>query len=254
MIVKSEKDIECLRRAGRMLAAVLQEAATLAVPGVTTAELDLAAERHIRAEGGVPAFLNYKPDGARYPYPAVMCISINDEVVHGIPSEVRVLAQGDLVTLDLGLSYEGYFVDSAVTICVGRMPTPDEARLLEGTKEALHVAIAAVHVGGHIGDIGAAAEVVADKYKLSIIEELGGHAVGKSVHEKPFIPNVGEVGQGPKIVAGMVLAIEPIFSLGSEDITLDEDEWTYRTDDGSLAAHFEHTILVTKDGVEVLTK
>ena len=253
MIATTQSDIDTLRQAGSILAQVLRDTALLVKPGTTTAALDLAAEESIRAQGAVPAFLNYKPQGATYPYPAVLCVSINDEVVHGIPSEERILAEGDVVALDLGLSYKGLFVDHAVTVCVGE---GDDAaqKLLAGTKEALSVAISAVKAGGHVGDIGAAVEGVARKYNLAIVTDLGGHAVGKSVHEKPFIANAGTAGTGEKLVEGMVLAIEPILTEGRGAITLAEDEWTYRTRDHSRAAHFEHTILITKDGAEILTK
>ena len=252
MIAKTEHDFEMLRKAGAILSAVLSELEPLLTPGTTTAQLDLAAEEGIRARGAVPAFLNYKPGGAAYAYPAVLCVSVNDAVVHGIPSEVEVLKKGDVVTIDLGLSYEGYFVDSARTLCVGTA-SAKTANLLRGTKEALAAAVAAVKAGGRVGDIGAAVEKVAKQFKLSIVEELGGHAVGKSVHEKPFIPNVGTAGKGEVLVPGLVIAIEPILTNGRGDITLARDQWTYKTKDGSTAAHFEQTIIVTEDGCEVLT-
>lgn len=253
MIATTQSDIDTLRQAGKILAQVLRDTAALVKPGVTTAALDLAAEESIRAHGAVPAFLNYKPIGAAYPYPAVLCVSVNDEVVHGIPTEAHVLHEGDVVTLDLGLSYNGLFVDSAITVCVGEGDAAAQ-KLLAGTKEALSVAIGAIKAGGRVGDIGAAVETVARKYNLAIVTDLGGHAVGKSVHEKPFIANTGTAGTGEKLVEGMVLAIEPILTEGKGAITLAEDEWTYRTRDHSRAAHFEHTILVTREGAEILTK
>ena len=252
MIAKTENEIIELRHAGKILSMVLSETLKLAKEGVTSAELDLAAERLIRDEGAVPAFLHYKPSGAKFPYPAVLCVSINDEVVHGIPSEERALTQGDVVTLDLGLSYNGYFVDSARTVCVGEGDMQAK-KLLDGTREALAAAVSAARPGGHIGDIGAAVEAVARRYGLGVVAELGGHAVGKSVHEKPFIGNVGVVGEGEKILEGMVLALEPIFAEKKGGISLLEDQWTYVTRDGSRTAHFEQTILVRKEGAEILT-
>jgi len=252
MIAKTADEINNLRIAGKILAGVLVDVAKLVKPGVSTAELDLAAEKIIREKGGVPAFLGYKPEGAAYPYPATLCVSINDEVVHGLPSEDRILKEGDIVSLDEGLSYNEYFVDHAVTLCVGEADEKTK-KLLQANREALDVAIAAAQVGGHIGDIGAAVEKVAKKYNVGIVQDLGGHAVGKAVHEKPFIPNEGEEGKGEKLVEGLVIAIEPMFAEGKGAIKLDKDEWTYRMRDGSRAAHFEHTVLLTKDGPEILT-
>ena len=252
MIAKTDIEIENLRHAGKILSSVIAACMERVGEGVTTAELDLFVEKMIREEGAVPAFLNYKPSGAKFPFPAALCISVNDEVVHGIPSEEHVLTLGDMVTLDLGLSYNGYFVDSARTMFVG----PGDAKgqkLLDGTREALTAAVNAARAGGRVGDIGAAVEAAARRYQLSVVEELGGHAVGKTVHEKPFIANFGEVGEGEKIVEGHVLALEPILSEGKGKISLMEDQWTYVTRDGSRAAHFEQTILITKDGAEILT-
>lgn len=268
MIVTTQEEIKALRAAGKILAGVLKDVAALAKEGVSTAELDLAAEHAIRARGAVPSFLNYQPDGAAYPYPAALCVAINDEVVHGIPNERRRLRKGDVLSLDAGLSYQGYYVDAARTMRVGyvedgvvtgeRSLMNDEGdaaarTLVLGTREALQGAIAAARVGGHIGDIGAAIVRVARKYKLGVVEDLGGHGVGASVHEKPFIPNDGKEGEGDVIVAGMVLAIEPMLAEGKGAIILDEDEWTYRMQDGKRAAHFEETVLVTEAGPEILT-
>jgi methionyl aminopeptidase len=252
MIAKTDIELENLRHAGKVLSYVIKETMKAAQEGVTTADLDLLAEKLIREEGAVPAFLNYKPRGAKYPYPAALCVSVNDEVVHGIPSKEHVLQKGDMVTLDLGLSYNGYFVDSARTLFVGE-GDPKGQKLMDATREALSVAIQAAKVGGRVGDIGAAVEVVARRYSFAVVEELGGHAVGKGVHEKPFIANFGVVGEGEKLVDGLVLALEPILSEGKGTISLMEDEWTYVTRDGSRAAHFEQTILLTPDGPEILT-
>lgn len=253
MIAKTEEEINNLRTAGKALAEVLRELSAQVRPGIATSTLDLAAEEAIRTRGCKPAFLGYKPEGARRPFPAVLCVSINEEIVHGIPSQERVLQEGDIVTLDLGLSYQGYFVDSAVTVCVGECEATDK-KLIEATREALGAQIAAAKAGGRLGDLGAAVEVVAKRTKFAIVEDLGGHAVGKAVHEKPYIANFGKAGTGEKIVEGMVLALEPMLTEGSSQIVLEADDWTYRTADNSRAAHFEHTILVTKDGPEILTK
>ena len=254
MIVRNDKDIEGLRTAGRILAEVLTELSAMVVPGVTTAELDLAAEKAIRNKGGVPAFLGYKPEGANYPFPAVLCASVNEEIVHGIPSENKTLIDGDIITLDLGLSYDGYFVDSAVTVPVGEISREDQ-KLLDATRDALEAAIAVARGGMKTGDVGAAVEQVAKSYKFSIVEDLGGHAVGKAVHEQPYIANEGKAGKGETLPEGMVIALEPMLSAGSPRIVLDpEDEWTYRTSDGSRAAHFEHTLILTEDGCEVVTR
>ena len=253
MIAKKEDEIQNLRTAGKILSEVLQEVAQEAKAGVATAALDLLAEQLIRRAGAVPAFLNYKPAGAAYPYPAVLCVSINDEVVHGIPSEDDVLKEGDIVMLDLGLSYNGYFADSARMVCVGPIDAKTE-RLFAAVREALSAGVAAARPGGRVGDIGAAIEAVARKYGYAIAEDLGGHALGKTPHEKPFIPNFGKPGTGEKILEGMVLAIEPIFIEGTSGaIVLDDDEWTYRTRDGSRSAEFEQTILVTDGEPEILT-
>lgn len=254
MIVKTQNDTDKLRIAGRMLAEVLTELSAMVRPGITTAQLDIAAENAIRSRGATPVFLGYQPEGATFPFPAVICISVNEEIVHGIPHDSHTLVEGDIVTLDLGLSFDGYFVDSAVTVPVGEI-SPEDQKLIDATREALDAAIAVVHAGVKTGDIGHAVESVAKKWKLSVVEDLGGHAVGEAVHEHPFIANVGKKGKGEVLPEGMVLALEPMLSQGSPRIVLDpEDQWTYRTSDGSRAAHFEHTIIITKEGAEVVTK
>ena len=252
MIATTQEEIENLRISGKILSDTLKMLAGLAKAGTSTATLDLAAEKMIRECGGVPAFLHYKPSGAKYPFPAALCASINDEVVHTIPSEDATLKDGDIVSLDLGVSYNGYFSDSAITVYIGECDESGK-KLINATREALAAGIATIKHGSHVGDIGAAVAAVAVRNNLGVVEELGGHALGKSVHEKPFIGNTGRVGGGVEIVEGHVLAIEPIFAEGSGDIVLDKDCWTYRTRDHSRAAHFEQTILVTKTGIEILT-
>lgn len=252
MIATKEGELENLRTAGQILGRILRELAAKVRPGVSTAALDLNASQLIESAGAKPAFLGYKPEDAAYPYPAALCVSVDDEVVHGIPSERRVLREGELVMLDLGLSYQGYFADAAVTVCVGAC---DErgVTLIKATEEALKAAVKVVRPGARTGDIGAAIAAVAKKYGLGVVEDLGGHSLGTVPHEKPFIPNVGKVGEGDLLKEGHVIAIEPIFTEGKGDIVLAEDQWTYKTADGSRSAETEHTILVTKEGAEILT-
>ncbi len=253
MIAKTAKDIENLREGGKLLARALKETAALVFPGQTTAALDLAAEKYIREGGGIPSFLGYKPAGARIPYPAVLCVSINEEVVHGIPSEKRTIKEGDIISLDLGLSYNGLFVDSALTMCVGEGDA-NAKKLIAATNESISTAIKAIHIGGHIGDIGAAVVEVAERHRFSIVQDLGGHGVGKAVHEHPFIANEGRIGEGEPILDGMVLAIEPMFAEGQGRVVLAPDGWTYSMRDGLRAAHFEHTVFITETGAKVLTE
>ncbi len=252
MIAKTQEDFDGLRKAGKLLAEALREVGAMVAPGVTTSALDMAAERIIVRGKGAPSFLRYKPEGASTPYPAALCVSINDEVVHGIPTD-RTIEDGDIVTIDLGLSLNGYFVDAARTIVVGAGDTAAHT-LVDGTKEALAAAIAAAKVGGRVGDIGAAIVHTARKYDLGIVKDLGGHAVGRAVHEKPFIDNEGRAGEGEKISDGLVLAIEPMLCESRGDIVLAEDDWTYKMEDGGRAAHFEDTVIITKDGPEIVTR
>jgi methionyl aminopeptidase len=252
MIVKTNEELENLRTSGKILSEVLKETAALVKSGVTTAELDIIAEKGIRDRGGVPSFLNYKPRGASFPFPAALCVSVNDEIVHGIPSEEKILKEGDIITLDLGVTYNGYVTDSAITVAVGQADAKTQ-KLFDGTREALAAAVAVARAGAHVGDIGAAVEAVARKYGYSVVEDLGGHAVGKSVHEKPFIENTGVKGQGEVMPEGLVIAIEPIFAEGKGQIQLEDDQWTYSTRDGSRACHFEQSLILTKDGCEVLS-
>jgi methionyl aminopeptidase len=248
IFLKSPKELERLREAGRVTALALQRVIEAVRPGVSTAELDRVAEKTIRSEGCVPSFLGYRG------YPASLCTSIGSEIVHGIPSERRVLREGDLVSLDIGAVHEGYHGDSAVTMFVGDAAPPDgERRLVEATRTALAAGIGAVRRGGRLSDIGHAIEQVGEAQGLGIVREYGGHGVGRALHEDPFVPNVGRPGRGPELRAGLVLAIEPMFTLGTWETRVLEDRWTVVTADGSLAAHFEHTVAITADGVEVLT-
>jgi methionyl aminopeptidase len=249
--IKSASDIELLRESGKRLSKVLKTVAAAVRPGISTKELDALAERLIREGGDELPFKGYVPHGAGYPYPACICISVNDEIVHGIPGD-RILQEGDIVGLDLGLSHQGLITDSAVSVAVGEVK-PEVLKLLEKTKEALWAGIKAAKGGARIGDIGSAIEAVANKEKYGIVRELGGHGVGHAVHEEPYVPNYGKKGTGPILKPGMVLAIEPMFNLGKDDVRLMPDGYTVVTKDGSLSAHFEHTILITEGDAEVLT-
>lgn len=255
--IKTPEEIALIREGGKRLAAVVAAVAKEALPGVSTATLDERAEALIRAGGDTPAFLGYSPRGAKRPYPATMCISVNDEVVHGIPNEEpRTLALGDVVALDCGLVHEGLITDHAVTVIVGGDGDDEARRLVQSTREALEAAIAAARSGNHVGDIGHAVEGVAERYGFGIAYELGGHGVGYKVHEEPYISNVGDPGTGEELVPGMVLALEPILTTGLDGrVKLMKDGYTYVTRDGSRASHFEHTILITENGAaEILTK
>jgi len=253
MIVRLEKELQKLQEGGKRLAFALDEVARAIVSGVRTIELNDIAERIIREGGDVPAFLNYRPNGASAPYPATLCVSVNDEVVHGIPSEKGILKEGDIVGIDLGLRHNGLFVDMAVTVPVGAIDA-SAVKLIETTRNALNAGIAVARAGGYIGDIGNAIEKLVDGSGFSIVRELGGHGVGRAVHEDPYIANFGSGERGERIVAGMVLAIEPMLNEGGHSVVLSkQDKYTFRTKDGKRSAHFEHTILVTDGEPEILT-
>lgn len=249
---KSAEEIDLLRESGKRLARVLHLVGGEIKPGVTTAYLDEVAERLIRETGDTPPFLHYTPHSARKPFPASLCVSVNDEIVHGIPS-LRVIADGDIVSIDLGLTHQGMITDAALTIPVGKVPDK-VLTLIRETERSLYEGINAMRVGGRIGDIGAAIERVAHTRGYGVIRELGGHGVGHAVHEDPYVPNYGTKGTGPLLKPGMVLALEPMFTLGKEDIALMPDGYTIVTDDGSLSAHFEHTVAITSEGIDILTQ
>ncbi len=251
-VIKDETDIALLRVGGRRLALILNQIMATVRPGTTTGELDQLAHELIVGGGDQPAFLHYRPRGAIRDYPATLCVSINDEVVHGIPGSRR-LKLGDIVSLDLGLNHEGRFTDMAVTVPVGKT-TPAARCLIGATKEALRLAVGAARAGGHLGDIGHAVESFAKAAGYGVIRSLGGHAVGHAVHEEPLIPNFGQRGTGREIKSGMVLALEPMLTLGGAAVIYLPDGYTVRTADRSLAAHFEHTILVTDGVAEILTR
>lgn len=255
IIIKTPAEIEILREGGKRLATVLYKVKDMVAPGVTTKELDAYAEKLIREMGDVPAFLNYRPAGAKVAFPASMCISVNDEVVHGIPKKTKVLKEGDIVSLDLGLNHKGMFTDTAITVPVGKV-SPASQKLMDATAKALQVGISAACGGNTVGDIGYAIEsfVKAQKTKYGIVEVLSGHGVGKAIHEDPYIPNFGKAGKGEKLVPGMVVALEPMLNNGTKNVTIDDDGYTFRTADGKMSAHFEHTILITDGEPEILTR
>ena len=252
--IKKPEDIQKLRDGGKHLAMVLAALKDAAVVGAMTADLDALAAKMVKDFGDKPAFLNYKPQGAKRAFPASLCVSINDEIVHGIPTENnRALADGDIVSLDMGLTHEGMIVDSAITVGVGKIDAKAK-KLLAATEEALYAGIKAARGGKFVGDIGVEVEAVADRNNYSIADELAGHGVGYKVHEDPFVPNFGMPGQGPLLKPGMVIAIEPMLNEGKGDIVVGPDNWTISTRDGSRSAHFEHTVLITDGAPEVLTK
>lgn len=251
--IKTKKEIDILREGGKRHAFILRELADMVKPGITSLDLENRARELIAEGGDKSAFLDYKPHGAKRPYPACLCVSVNDEVVHGIPNEnIKTLKEGDIVSIDLGLIHKGMITDSAVTVPVG-MISQELAQLIEITKKALFAGISAVKDGRKTGDVGQVISRLASEYKYGVVEELAGHGVGYSVHEDPYVPNYGEAGRGDVLKSGMVIAIEPMFNLGSKKVILDKDGYTFRTADGNPSAHFEHTIVVTKSGAEILT-
>lgn len=254
MTIKSQTERENLIEGGRRLAMVLAALKTKVAPGVTTEELDDLAEQMIRDGGDEPCFLGYTPEGAGRPYPATLCVSINDEIVHGIPNESnKVLKEGDIVGLDLGLSHNGIIVDSAITVPVGQVDT-ESTKLMRATEAALAAGITAARVGARMGDISHAIQEEIERAGFKVVRELGGHGVGDRVHEEPFVPNYGHIGTGPELTEGMVLALEPISAAGKAGVLLAPDGYTYRTKDGSRSAHFEHTILLEKEGARIITQ
>jgi len=252
MQIKSEAERSLARESGKRLAKVLREVEKLVKPDVSAIELDRLAQKLIREGGDLPIFKNQKNESGML-YPASLCVSVNDEAVHAIPAEKKILKVGDIVGLDIGLSHKGVITDMATTLAVGKI-SKEAQKLLDATHEALSAGIGAAKAGNRVGDIGAAVEGVAKKYGVRILKDLAGHGVGKSLHEDPFVPNFGKAGRGGVLKAGMMIAIEPIFSIGSEEIILGEDGWTLSTADGSLAAQFEHTIIIGDGDAEIITK
>lgn len=251
--IKTKEDIQILREGGKRHAAILKELAEMVRPGISAGDLNKRADELIAIGGDKSAFLNYQPKGSRRPYPASLCVSINDEVVHGIPNESdKILKDGDIVGVDLGLNHKGLFTDMAITVPVGNI-RPELEQLLRVTKEALMAGIKAAKSGKKIGDISNAIQLFAVTHNYGIVDVLAGHGVGYSVHEMPYVPNFGEAGKGNILRPGMVLAIEPMFNIGTNEVVLDPDGYTYRTVDGQPSAHFEHTVLITNGNAEILT-
>jgi len=245
IVCKSPAELEKMRAANQLVARILDELAAMVAPGISTADLDRAAESRVRAAGAEPAFKGYRG------YPATLCASANEQVVHGIPNE-RPLGSGDIISLDMGVKLGGYYGDSAITVAVGTV-SEDVKKLLRVTEEALEQGIAQVRVGGRISDIGHAIQRHVEAHGFSVVREFVGHGIGASLHEEPQIANYGEPGRGPRMAEGMTLAIEPMVNMGKPSVRVLEDHWTAVTKDGSLSAHFEHTVAVTKAGPEVLT-
>jgi methionyl aminopeptidase len=245
IIRKSPREIEKIAAAGELVAETIAHVGSLITPGVTTGELDEAAGRFIREHGGFPTSEGYKG------YPAAICISPNDVVVHGIPGAYEV-AEGDLVTIDVGATVEGYIADSAYTFGVGDIDEEAE-RLLDTAQEALEAGIAQARIGNHVEDISYAIQTVVEDAGFSVVRSLVGHGVGRHYHEDPHIPNFGEPGRGPRLSEGMTIAIEPMITAGGADVVVADDGWTISTADGSLSAHFEHTVAITHNGPRILT-
>jgi methionyl aminopeptidase len=247
VVLKSSKEIEKMRRAGQVVREVLELVRGLVKPGVTTLDLEKAAEARTTALGAKPAFKGY------HGYPCVLCTSVNGEIVHGIPSAKRVLQEGEIVSVDFGAFVEGYCGDAAITVPVGKV-APETARLLQVTEKSLHAAIAVVKPGATLGDVGYAVQKVVEAAGFSVVRDYVGHGIGVHMHEDPQVPNFGEAGRGMKLRAGMVIAIEPMVNAGGLDVVVLGDGWTAVTADGSMSAHFEHSVAVTATGARILTE
>ena len=249
IIRKSAAEIERMAEAGAVVAHALELLGDLIRPGVTTAELDRAAEEFIRSRGGVPTFLGYR--GAVSPFPASICTSPNAMVVHGIPGGYR-LEEGDVLSVDVGVTLGGFVADSAYTFAVGEV-SGETAQLLDAGQAALAAGIEQARAGNHVGDISAAIQSATEEAGFSVVRTLVGHGVGRSMHEEPQIPNFGHPGRGPRLQTGMTLAIEPMINAGRPEVVMEDDGWSITTADGSLSAHFEHTVAVTAEGPRILT-
>jgi len=248
IVCKSTSEIEKMRRSGHIVRQVLDAVKEVVTPGVTTMELERVAEARIKDLGAKPAFKGY------YDYPCVLCTSINNEIVHGIPSERRVLKAGDIVSIDTGVVLDGYYGDAAITVPVGSEVTSELQKLLEVTRESLYRGIEAARIGNTVGDVGAAVQKVVEANGFSVVREFVGHGIGTKLHEEPQVPNYGTPGSGPKLRDGMVLAIEPMVNVGRSETRVLADNWTAVTKDGTHSAHFEHTVAVTKNGPMILTE
>ncbi len=246
VVLKTGRELKIMREACRISAGALKIAGSAVEPGVTTAEIDRLAEKYIRSQGGIPNFKNYEG------YPATACISINNEVIHGIPSEKRKIAEGDIVSIDLGAMFDGYHGDNAATFACGDV-SEQAKRLMEVTHDALYKGIGAAKVGGRIGDIGHAVQSYVEANGFSVVRQFVGHGVGTHLHEAPEVPNFGNQGHGIRLMPGMTIAIEPMVNIGRPEVKIMPDGWTTLTKDGSLSAHFEHTIAITPDGPQIMT-
>ncbi len=246
IVLKTGRELKIMREACRISAGALQIAGKAVEPGVSTAEIDKLAEDYIRSQGGIPNFKNYQG------YPATACISINNEVIHGIPSAKRILKEGDIVSIDLGAEFQGYHGDNAATFACGDV-SPAAKRLMDTTRESLYEGIKRAVSGGRIGDISNAVQSYVEARGYSVVRKFVGHGIGTHLHEAPEVPNFGTAGRGIRLLPGMTLAIEPMINEGSSDVKILPDGWTVLTTDGSLSAHFEHTIVITTDGPKIMT-
>ncbi len=255
MIATTQEEIKILREGGRRLARHVRILSEMVKPGITSAELEKKARDMVEKDGDRPAFLGYKGRKDEHPYPSALCVSVNEVIVHSPAAENNMLIEeGDVVCLDFGIVHEGLYTDHAVTVIAGTRHNPEDLRLVRGTTEALMLGIAEARVGNTTGDIGYAVERFAKKNKFGYPKNLSGHGVGKHVHEEPHVPNFGAPGSGTALDEGLVIAIEPMFTLGSGDLFVGKDGHSYTTKDGSRSAHAEHTVIVTADGPEILTK
>ena len=250
---KTVEEINILREGGIILASVLKKVAENVKPGISTKELDQIAQEQIKEAGAMPAFLGYKISDSIAPYPSALCTSVDDEVVHGIPRKDKILKEGQIIGLDLGIKYKNLFTDSAITVPVGRI-SPEKQKLIDGARRALYAGIRQVKPGNTIGDIACAIQEIGERQGFGIIRDLVGHGVGHSIHEPPNVPNYGKAGTLEKLEIGMVLALEPMFTTGDYHIRFLDDNWTVATADGSISAHFEHSIAITDKGCIILTE
>jgi methionyl aminopeptidase len=248
IVCKSQSEIEKMRKSGRIVREILDDLRAMVAPGVTTMDLEKAAERKIFESGAKPAFKGY------YDYPCVLCTSVNEEIVHGIPSEKRVLKAGDIVSIDCGVVLDGYYGDAAITVAVGDSVSPERKKLMEVTEQSLYKAIAQVKIGNRVSDIGAAVQEYVEANGFSVVREFVGHGIGTKLHEEPQVPNYRSHGADARLREGMVLAIEPMVNSGRPEAKVLDDKWTAVTADGSSSAHFEHCVAVTKDGPLILTQ
>jgi len=248
IVCKSASEIEKMRHSGRIVREVLDHLRTLVAPGASTMDLERAAEQKMKELGAKPAFKGY------YDYPCVLCTSINEEIVHGIPSEKRVLKPGDIVSIDCGVVLDGYYGDAAITVAVGEAVSPELQKLLDVTEASLYKGIQQVLIGNAVGDVGAAVQEFVEANGFSVVREFVGHGIGTKLHEEPQVPNYGARGHGTRLREGMVLAIEPMVNFGKPGTRVLDDKWTAVTADGSFSAHFEHCVAVTKDGPMILTQ